>query len=121
VLTNILAKYPQADLRVYAVWLPVLRTDARWTWRSDRLDDWRVTQFWDSEDEIGRWFMKNVTHRVRAEKKIEWDAYFLYAAGAKWASVPEPLTSWGRPVLETGGELRQNLLPLLSPIPGGAP
>jgi hypothetical protein len=61
--------------------------------------------------------MKNVTHRAGAEK-IEWDAYFLYPAGAKWAALPQPLTSWGRPVLQTGGELRQNLLPLLSPIPG---
>jgi hypothetical protein len=110
---NILAKYPQADFRVYAVWFHVLWTDARWTWRSDLLDDRRVTQFWDSEGETGRWFMENVTHRGGAGD-VEWDAYFLYPAGARWVSVPEPLTSWGRTVVESGEELRQNLLSLLS-------
>ncbi len=64
--------------------------------------------------------MENVTHRGRTGE-VEWDAYFLYPAEARWVSVPTPLTSWGRTVLGSGEALRQNLLSLLSPGHGLSP
>jgi hypothetical protein len=64
--------------------------------------------------------MDNVTHRGGIEK-VEWDASFLYPAGARWVSVPEPLTSWGRTVIGSGEELRQNLLSLLPHGHGASP
>jgi hypothetical protein len=106
----------RADLRVYAVWFHVLWTDARWTWSPDRLEDRRVTQYWDSTGATGRWFMDNVTHRRPG--KVEWDAYFLYPAAARWGAVPTPLTSWGRTVVASGPQLRQDLLSLLSQVHG---
>ena len=109
-----MAIHSDPHLRVYAVWLPVLRSDFRWLWRPI-LTDPRVTNFWDGEGEVGRWFLANVTHSEGA--KIEWDAYFVYPPGALWNTTPAPLLRWGGPVHYELAELQRALLPLLQPRP----
>lgn len=107
-----MAAHLDPNLRVYAVWLPVLWSDFRWTWRPV-LTDSRVTNFWDGRGEVGRWFLPNVTHREGA--RIEWDAYFVYPPAARWDTLPAPLLHWGRPVSDEQEELQRALLPLLNP------
>jgi len=107
-----LAHHPDPNLRVYAVWLPVLWSDFRWTWRPILVDS-RVTNFWDGQGEVGHWFLDHLTHREGA--KIEWDADFLFPPGARWNGVPAPLLHYGRPVRDDEDELRLALLPLLLP------
>ena len=46
--SQILQRYPDADLRVYVVWLPVMPLDARFD-VADLLVDGRATHFWDNE------------------------------------------------------------------------
>jgi hypothetical protein len=79
-------------------------------WRPSTLPDPQVTHFRDTQQEAGRWFRSEVTH---AQRKVEWDAYFVYPAGARWDSVPAPLSHWGRTVYGDREGLRHALLPLL--------
>jgi len=115
VQTEVLAKYPEANLRVYAIWLDVLWSDSRARWRSDLLADRRVTHFWDVDSEAGRWFFQHVTRREGAD--VEWDGYCVYPASARWESVPSPLLRWGRTVLGDREGLQGALLPLLETAP----
>ena len=117
---DILAKYPNVDLRVYAVWMPVLWSDRFMNWRPSTLPDPRVTHFRDAQQEAGRWFQREVTHGQR-KGGIEWDASFVYPAGARWDSVPAPLSHWGRTVYGDREGLRQALLPLLGASPSARP
>jgi hypothetical protein len=111
VANEILAANPQAKLQVYAVWLPILRSDSAERWNAGIFADPRVVQYWDESDVVGRWFLQRVTKRT--DEDIEWDAYVLYPAGATWNDVPRPLASWGRTVLSSRDELRDHLAPLL--------
>ena len=45
--SQILQRYPDADLRVYVVWLPVMPLDARFD-VADLLVDRRATHYWDN-------------------------------------------------------------------------
>ena len=49
-------KYPDADIQVYAVWFDVLTGDDRSQWKSNLLNDPRVTEYWDDAQSVGRWF-----------------------------------------------------------------
>ena len=60
VQTQILAQYPSAQLRVYAVWLPMLGGDRREAWNGTNMPDSRVIHFWDGDLELGQWFAKEV-------------------------------------------------------------
>ncbi|HEY0783966.1 MAG TPA: hypothetical protein VGE98_16025 [Thermoanaerobaculia bacterium] len=98
--TDLLAAHPQLDLRVYAIWLPLLRGDSREAWEAGPLVDARMGHYWDEGREIGDWFLKNVTHR---KDETEWDSYFFYPAGARLG--PTTAASWGRPVYEVREQL----------------
>lgn len=96
---NVLEKHPSADLRVYTVWMPVLRRDSRGEADVSRLllNDRRVRHLWNSDLSIGVWFKENVTPEY--DGRVQWDAYFLYGSDASWEEIPAPLISWGRTVL----------------------
>ena len=53
VQNELLDQYTSHKLRVYAVWLPMLATDARDKWNGTTMPDPRVMHFWDGETEIG--------------------------------------------------------------------
>ena len=48
-----LTKYPDRDLKVYAVWLAVVRTDARSEWPRNEIVVPRATHFWDEPKAVG--------------------------------------------------------------------
>ncbi len=82
-------------MRVYAVWFPVLAGDASATVDNRLLADRRVTNFWDPNRTVSKWFSQ---HRSE-QPGITWDSYFLYGGDATWDSAQEPLASSGSPVI----------------------
>jgi hypothetical protein len=91
VQTQLLAGYPFAQLRVYAVWLPMLWSDAREMWNGNTMPDARVIHFWDGERKVGQWFAQHVD----GYEGIAWDAYYLYGPNAVWESIPSSLVDSG--------------------------
>jgi hypothetical protein len=57
---QLLDQYPSEQVRVYAVWLPMLAGDSREEWNGTTMPDARATHFWDGELQIGEWFAKQV-------------------------------------------------------------
>jgi len=109
VQTNILEANPSADLRVYVVWLPILRKDSLSSAAVSRalMPDDRVIHLWNDDRSIGLWFKQNVTPEYRG--KVLWDAYLLYDEKAKWVKIPEPMVGWGRTVIGQSKKLKQHL------------
>ena len=110
---QILDEHRSADLQVFAIWLPMLPTDARSEWESGLLDDPRVTHFWDEERIVGRW-LAEVDLGGQGYSGIVWDAYFLFGPEASWESEPGPLVGSGAPVVEASDQLGKQIRPLIS-------
>jgi hypothetical protein len=113
VQTKILARYPDANLRVYAIWFNMFPGDARSKWRSDLLTDSRVTHWWDDEKVVGRWYQEHASSlRSKLTKEsdwngeILWDAYILYSPNAHWNDVPNGVVHFGRTIVGAGETLR---------------
>ena len=85
--SKLLTQYPSEQLRVYAIWLPMLWSDARGMWNGNTMPDKRVMHYWDGEAVIGQWFAKEVD----GYEGIAWDIYYLYGPDATWETVPTPL------------------------------
>ena len=105
---NILDANEDLDIRVLAVWLPVLGSDNREAAkRATRvLADARVEQFYDPGAKVGRWFKTNVVDDIKRLKNkgvfrggITWDAFFLYGTKAKWSKAPKPPQSAGATIM----------------------
>jgi hypothetical protein len=86
---EILAKYPKARLKVFAVWFDMLAGDSRQLLDTKVLGDPRVTYYWDEGKVVGRWF----SDQTLPGSGITWDAYFLYGPEARWDQAPGPLLS----------------------------
>jgi hypothetical protein len=110
---EILAKYPNANLRVYAVWFSMLPTDARsrWGWTGGILDDPRVVNYWDEGKVVGRWYAQHDPEN--SDGGIIWDAYYLYGPDVEWTEKPPPPVIIGATVREKADELRTAIAPLL--------
>ncbi len=106
-----LSQRPDADVHVYAIWLPVLPSDDRVEWDNRILVDPRVTHLWDEEQLIGRWF----ADRGYGDLPVQWDALFMYGPQARWETSDEPsnLVTWHRPIIAHAAELADELRPLL--------
>ena len=89
--TQLLAQLPSNQLRVYAVWLPMLWGDARDRWNGNTMPDARVTHFWDGEMQVGEWFAEE----VEGYRGVSWDTYFLYGPDSKWEAAPTSLVASG--------------------------
>lgn len=102
---NILDKYPNADLKIYAVWMPIIRGDSRLAVPRAvaLLPDLRVSHYWDPNRFSGNFFKKNIVPDVNAS--VAWDIFFLYDKDAKWDKIPDPLVDKGRTIIATSGSL----------------
>ena len=104
--SEILDKVDDPTLKVYTVWLPCLDSDERTRVRTSLMADPRVTHYWDGELKVGTWFGD--------EDRTAWDIYYLYDGSVKWTEkYPEPLTSWGFPVIKKSEKLTADLEELL--------
>ena len=100
--TNILEKYPDSDLKVYAVWFEMLSGDARDAWNPAVLADPRVRHFWDAHWVAGRWYSK----QVFGDDGIAWDVYLLYGPTVEWGTSPPAPISKGGDIITTTDTLR---------------
>jgi hypothetical protein len=109
VQTQLLAKNPSAELSVYAVWLPMLWSDAREMWNGNTMPDARVIHFWDGKRAIGQWFAKEID----GYDGVSGDAYYLYGPDATWETVPSPLVGSGGTIYGEHETLEMHIRPLL--------
>jgi hypothetical protein len=109
VRTNILEKYRNARLRVYAVWTVKLTFDARDQWDGGGLADPRVVHLWDPQDRLGEWLVANEPDYQAGD----WDAYALFGPHATWHTGPPPLLSSGGTVIGSHDQLAQSIAALL--------
>jgi hypothetical protein len=106
----LLNEYSSTELRVYAIWLPMLFSDARAAWNGNTLPDPRVIHFWDGERYVGEWFAE----KVEGYRGVSWDAYYLYGADAKWETIPSSLVASGGTIYDQREEIKIHLSTLLS-------
>ena len=106
---QLLAQNPSDQLQVYAVWLPMLWSDAREKWDGTTMPDARVTHFWDGELKAGQWFAKEVD----GYEGIAWDVYYLYGPDATWESVPSPLLGSGQTIYAEREKLKTEVQTVL--------
>jgi hypothetical protein len=103
VRSNILQKYPSAEVRVYVVWFNMLFADSRDLVDRKVLNDHRVANYYDPKHVLGSWFAQH----TEGGSGIVWDAYFLYGADASWTAEPGPLVSSGETVIGSSADLAQ--------------
>jgi hypothetical protein len=114
-----LSERPDASVRVFVIWEPVLASDLAPPTSSTlaRLHDARAAQYWDA----GRALSEDIVRSMRADPKryafedaiesdrIVWDVVALFPRGAFWEKdIPVP-TYYGAPVVESVDGLRKAL------------
>lgn len=109
--TELLERYPDANLRVYAVWLPFVNGTSDATTVSQRvLPDRRVVQFWDGGSLTSSWFAQQVEH----SQEPAWDVFYLYGPTARWTDAAGPLLGSGATIIGNTAELTSAITPLLA-------
>lgn len=99
---NVLERYPDADLRVYVVWVPRIPTDERFQ-VAELIVDKRATHFWDNQ--------RRIENHFAAQGGAAYDFFYLYGPDARWGDEP---VSTGAPVVAEGDKLAQALRPYLT-------
>jgi hypothetical protein len=108
---EILEAEPAANLRVYAVWVPLRGGTSEAADVSGRvLPDPRVIQFWDGSTITSEWFAQNVDH----SPGLAWDVYYLFGPDATWTDVPGPIVSSGGTIIGQSSALKDAITPLLA-------
>jgi hypothetical protein len=110
----LLAKNPQADVRVFVIWFRMYPGDAESKWPRELLTDRRVEHRWDEPKAAGRWFLTNLG-ALRPSRGGDgvfpqqadalWDTYLLFGRDGTWTDAPNGLLSWGYTVMRTRPQL----------------
>lgn len=108
--THILERFPNADLRVYVVWLPVLPLDNNRVAVTETVPDGRATHFWDNEQTVS----DELATAYRDEGGLLWDAIFVFGPDAKWGTTPPTPEGSGAPVVDAISDVEQTLKPYLN-------
>jgi hypothetical protein len=111
---ELLAKNPQADVRVFVIWFRMYPGDAESKWPRELLTDRRVEHRWDEPKAAGRWFLTNLG-ALRPSRGGDgvfpqqadalWDTYLLFGRDGTWTDAPNGLLSWGYTVMRTRPQL----------------
>lgn len=112
VQNEILERYPNEDLRVYAVWFNMIASDSRsrWRWTGGVIGDRRVIHLWDEQKTVGRWFARNYDPNT----EVMWDVFFLFNGDAQWQERPAPMVITGRTIMDDRDELAKAMSELTS-------
>jgi hypothetical protein len=105
--------HPNAKLKVFAVWIPMLAGDSRAAWDSHVLDDPRVTEFWDGDRIAGTWFADRQLGGLGGPGSIVWDAYLAFAPSATWDENPTRLVAAGSDIIDNVTGLERDFVPLM--------
>ena len=96
---EILEQHPDADVRVYVVWVPRVSTDERFG-VTDLVTDERATHFWDEGLVVPDYF----------EDPNTYDIGYVFGPDASWG---DPPAASGRPVIAETARLDRELAPYL--------
>ncbi len=100
---QVLDRYPDLDIRVYCLWLPVLR---RYTPDEisralpkvmQRLPDRRAVHYWDGSQAVGRDFRQRILPTYW-EGPVVWATFVLFDREGTWQEAPDHVIEWGRPI-----------------------
>lgn len=105
--------FPEAELKVYAIWFDVLAGDDRSKWDSTLLNDERVTELWDTDGELEGWFPRQDEYSDVVRSPLAWDIFFLYGGDATWEDVPLPLVESGSTIIGSRRNLKEGVLSLI--------
>ncbi len=85
---GILKAFPDADLDVLLIWIPMVSSDSYEAAQKavKKFKDKRVKQFYDPHHLAGRAFAMSLGH----SDKVAWDIYMFYPRGALWRELPPP-------------------------------
>ena len=113
-----LARRPEAGVRVFAIWEPILATDLAPPLSSvlRRIPDLRTRQFWDPGHVLSARMKKDARPPQPEPDCCErsghlWDLAAVYPAGATWTDRMPPATVFTGPV----ADLTEPLTAALSP------
>jgi hypothetical protein len=113
---EIVDKYPDADIRVYVVWLPVYISDSPSEWDKNLLGDPRVTHYWDPERLVGEWLLEHADLDGQGTiYNAYWDRYVIFSPSATWdeTGFSEPERGTGYPIAYMTDEFLESISPLL--------
>lgn len=84
-----LGQVKDPDLRVYAVWASVLKSDFEIAVgrATRRLPDERVSHYWDAQGELVKAYAPVLK---LGGDQTAWDVYYVYGRDAEWKDGPPP-------------------------------
>ena len=113
-----MASRPEAGVRVFAIWEPILATDLAPPLSSvlRRIPDVRTRQFWDPGHVLSAQMKKDARPPQPAPDCCErsghlWDLGAVYPAGATWTDRMPPATVFTGPVVDLTEPLTAALTP----------
>ena len=132
VKSEVLARVPSEDLRVYMVWLPILGSDTQEAAgeSANAVGDRRVTHYWDPELMFARSLgeVLSIPPSPRRDQGfrtgVAWDVYLAYPRGVTWAGAPPSKAFWMQQLSQVtaeqapeldGARLREHIESLLAP------
>ena len=85
--SEVLERLKDSDVRLYAVYLPILRGDREESVPAaiTRPPDSRVSYFWDGSGEMAQAYSRVLR---LPEDRPAWDVYLLFGREAEWKSEP---------------------------------
>ena len=92
----------------------MLAGDSRSAWDSHVLDDPRVSEFWDGNRIVGKWFADKRIGGLAQPGWIAWDAYYAFPSNSTWTSQPSGTLAAGSDIIDNVSGLEHNFIPLLS-------
>jgi hypothetical protein len=111
-----LAKHPNAAVRVFVVWEPILPTDfsAPVTWVLSRLPDRRVQQYWDRDHVVAKQMAADARPPQPGpeccdQSGILWDLAAVYPKGVVWDARMPVATVFNGPVVDITGAIEAAL------------
>ncbi len=116
---NVLEKIDGDQLSVHVVWTPVLPSDDRASVDKARqiFPGERVTQYWDSDQSLGKTYGKVV--KLPRERTLAWDIYFAFGRKSQWKEKAPKPDDWAHQLgrdekaLRNGDKLRESVERLL--------
>ncbi len=115
-MEKILSENPDLNIRVFAVWEPILKTDFSKPMAIvlNRLSDRRVVQFWDKDHVLASRMSQDArppqpTQQCCFRNGHLWDLVAIYHSSEKWETQMPAATMFNGPVLYVEKEIRQAL------------